>query len=140
MSEKKANLLQRYPLVPAVFFILFAWGILHFATPYKPALRAQNIMDNTPTLWQSEDSTNTEWQLKVTERYIYFRENTQAVWQTYLYQRQEIPILILEGTSTTRKSHIKIFLLPSKKGKRHETIIIQEEKHFYGFAKFVKNK
>ena len=44
-QEKPApkNILQKYPIVPAIFFILFSWGLLHLITQFKPALKQANI-------------------------------------------------------------------------------------------------
>lgn len=139
-TEKKPNFLQKYPVIPAIFFILFAWLILHFITPYKSALRDKNTMDNSPTIWKSDDSLATDWQLKITENYIYFKPSQQAVEQIYQYQTTQEPILTFEGVSTTRKSHIKIFVLPEKKGNKREAIITQETKCFYGFVKAIPQK
>jgi|GEM_PF-2858858 len=137
-TTKKASFLQQYPLVPAVFFILFAWAILHLVTPYKPALRDIQTMDDSPTLWQSDDSLAIDWQLKITEQHIHFQATPQDVWQTYHYQKVLQPIVTFEGASTTRKSHIKVFILPEKKGKKQEILIVQEDKCFYGLVKIIK--
>lgn len=134
------QILKKYPLIPALFFILFAWSILHFITPYKPALKAQIAMDASPTIWQHEDSLNHEWQIKITEKYIHFRDNLNGVWQLYTYHSFEQPILAYEGASTTRKSHIKVFILPQKKGRKHEAVILQESKTFYGLLTATSNE
>ncbi len=89
-------------------------------------------MDDSPAIWQNEDSLHV-WQLKITEKHIHFQENPQGVLQVYTYHTLQKPVLTYEGISTTRKSHIKIFVLPEKKGKKSEVIILQDEKPFYGF-------
>jgi hypothetical protein len=125
------RLLKDYPIIPALFFILFAWSILHFLTPYKPALR-KTAMDNSPALWQNDDSLSQEWQIRITDKFIHFQESSNSVWQAFTYYTQEAPVLTYVGISTTRKSHIKIFILPEKKGKRCEALILQEDKNYYG--------
>jgi hypothetical protein len=126
------RVLKEYPFVPAVFFILFAWSILYVVTPYKPALRERKIMDTSPAIWQHDDSLAQDWQLRITEQYIHFRETPTGVWQVFTYHTLEHPVLMYEGTSTTRKAHIKIFILPKKKNKKSEAIIVQEDRNFYG--------
>jgi hypothetical protein len=126
------RLLKEYPLIPAVFFILFAWSILYLVTPYKPSLREQITMDSSPALWQNDDSLAQDWQMKITEKFIYFQETPQGVWQVFTYQTFEQPVLTYEGISTTRKSHIKVFILPEKKSKKREVLILQEHKNFFG--------
>ncbi len=140
VTNKKANFLQRYPFIPAAFFILFAWSILHFVTLYKPALRDIKVMDNSPNLWHSNNNLTTDWQLKITESYLYFQASPQSVWQIYNYQTTQEPILTFNGASTTRKSHIKVFILPERKSKQREVIVTQEDKCFYGFVVEAKNK
>ncbi|MCU0445512.1 MAG: hypothetical protein MUE85_11390 [Microscillaceae bacterium] len=71
MSEK-VNFLKKYPLIPSIFFILFAWFCLHLITTCKDDIG--NSKNHNPLIINelSVKSTNPDWELILHQQGLMF--------------------------------------------------------------------
>jgi hypothetical protein len=77
MAEK-LNFLKKYPLIPSVFFILFAWFCLFLISSYKGTEKTLAPPPSKPA-WYNFNELNVsgmedekEWRLKISNQDVYF--------------------------------------------------------------------
>jgi uncharacterized membrane protein len=139
MSENKPkNFLQKYPLVPTIFFVLFAWSLLHLITSFKESKKTNSFPKNTsdslskvlspkpkskPATLQFLACHGTEpfWSVKISPKEIVFESPNEEKPTKYPYtQPKEASMVsleylsIYESKSSDNKSYIKIIV--SKRG------------------------
>ncbi|NJL12266.1 MAG: hypothetical protein HC913_04200 [Microscillaceae bacterium] len=62
--SKKQSFFKKHPLIPSIFFILFAWALLYLITTVKgaeasnmnPQLKASLLFENKPDKWRLDFS------------------------------------------------------------------------------------
>lgn len=72
--KKKDNILKRYPIIPSVFFLLFAWMLLYVITAFKESgnrkeVQSLAIVDKELCEAQGQDPA---WNLKINKEGIFF--------------------------------------------------------------------
>lgn len=83
--SKKQGFLKQNPIIPSLFFILFAWGLLYLITGVKGANKS--LPAQAPlTVFEFQDEEK-GWQLSLTEQKIEFKPDAQSQITTYAFPK-----------------------------------------------------
>jgi uncharacterized membrane protein len=130
MSNQPKNILQRYPIVPVIGFMLFAWSLLHLITAYKAPLAKPTIPKSNSSkvlLSPTKDEkvlfecigTEPFWSAKITDKRIYFEDFGTETRESCTYiikiphNRSEASGQIFEGKLSA--GIIRVIILPKEK-------------------------
>ncbi len=83
--SKRQSFLKQNPIIPSLFFILFAWGLLYLITGVKGANKS--LPAQAPlTVFEFQDEEK-GWRLKLTEQQIEFKPAAQSSTLTYEFPK-----------------------------------------------------
>ncbi|MEO1654588.1 MAG: hypothetical protein AAFU64_13665, partial [Bacteroidota bacterium] len=68
--KKKDSILKRHPIIPSIFFLLFAWVLLYLITGFKEPSQADKQIIPFPSTFQG---VQPDWQLDVKKTGITFQ-------------------------------------------------------------------
>ncbi len=131
--KKKDSILKRHPIIPSVFFLVFAWFLLYLITGFKEPSRA-STSQTTPVLeYQGKDP---KWQLKINQEGIFFRPKEEAEFVKYPYQA---PVTSTKSASEKiqiyrsqhGESQIQIILLKKASTGIYDVIVEQDGQFFH---------
>ncbi len=130
--SKKQGFLKQNPIVPSLFFILFAWGLLYLITGVKGANKS--LPAQAPlTVFQFQDEEK-GWKLDLTEQKIEFTPNAKS--KAIVYEFPKIQFIDAKENHTLKiftaqddKSQLQVSLTHFKSNLYQ--VIIQHNKQFY---------
>ncbi len=133
--SKKQSFLKRNPLIPSIFFILFAWGLLYLITGVKGA----SSTDTSPNQSFSFKFSDDGWQIALSEEKITFRASADA--PELHYQQPKVKRIkadeahAVQVFSAENKQGDILVYLTHFKSSVYQVIIQQGEAHYYYYGK-----
>lgn len=114
--KKKDNILKRYPIIPSVFFLLFAWMLLYVITAFKESgdkkdTQTRAIKNEHTCLAQGQDPA---WKLQITDQGIFLE----------LPDKHEILSYPYVEPSVSQNDNSEIISIYKSKGSKDEIVIM----------------
>jgi hypothetical protein len=131
---EKVNFLKKYPLIPSIFFILFAWFCLHLITTCKE--NSQQISSNNLIINElAIKANNPDWELTISPQGLVF-QTTQVGKVEFTYPSQIMlkndqlgSVRIYETRNT--QDEIQVTLIRQSLAPQERVIVKFRSKYYY---------
>jgi hypothetical protein len=131
---EKVNFLKKYPLIPSVFFILFAWFCLHLITTCKENPKQKNN-NNLIINELAIKANNPDWELAISSEGLVF-QTTKVGKVEFAYPQQFIlkndhlgSVRIYETRNT--QDEIQVTLIRQSLAPQERVIVKFRNKYYY---------
>jgi hypothetical protein len=135
--SKKQGFLKRNPIVPSIFFILFAWSLLYLITGVKGASKNQNTEITSPNF--NFQNTSQNWKINFSEDKIQFQTGSNK--KTQKYTDPKVKFIETHDNHT-----IQVFSAQNEQGKIlvhltrfkpsvYQVLVQQGDEYYYYYGK-----
>ena len=134
--KKRESILKKHPIIPSIFFLLFAWVLLYLITGFKDPETSNKLFNKNTVPELKVSNAKDGWDLEITKAQIQFTTDQDA--KTFIYPYVD-PKDATESSnrflkvyqSSTEESDIKIIILKKGESTILDVIIEKDGDYFY---------
>lgn len=125
--KKKDSILKRHPIIPSIFFLLFAWVLLYLITGFKEPSQTDQPLISLPSTFRG---VQPDWQLDIKKAGIRFELEKETFTYPYQAPQESSKEALRVIRSENGESAIQILILNKQAGGCCE-VIVEKDGEFY---------
>ncbi|MDX2306140.1 MAG: hypothetical protein NW226_25235 [Microscillaceae bacterium] len=136
--RKKDSILKRHPIIPSIFFLLFAWVLLYLITGFKDPEKSKKLFDHKAFPELRASGKQNEWDLEITKESIRFTQSNHSFVYPYVEPvvstKSDAKFLKVYNTQN-QNSRIQIFVLKKRETNIYDVIVEKDGEYYYTHCK-----
>ncbi len=126
--NKRDNLLKRHPIIPSVFFLVFAWVLLYIITGFKEAGQVESSETYTQTYTAKDPKSDETCTLTLSEESMILSIDPQKNTYTFPLVKPQITHLSESETmqtfkATSEKDKLLVIIIRDSESQETRTMI-----------------